>query len=67
MELLDPDDREILVRRKWENLSFSEIGERLGISSEAARKRHDRAVGRLGEMIWALRFGKLEEVLEDSR
>lgn len=65
MEFLDPEDREVLVLRKWDGLSFSEIGERFEISPEAARKRHNKAIERLSDRIWHLRSGKLDRVLED--
>lgn len=66
MEFLDPEDREVLVLRKWDGISFAEIGERLEISPDAARMRHNRAVKRLGDKIWALRCGKLDQVLEEN-
>lgn len=61
MELLEPEDREVLVLRQWENLSFAEIGERLGISKDAARMRNNRAVSRLGEIVGSLRRRNLPE------
>ncbi len=67
MEFLDPEDREVLVLRKWENLSFAAIGEKLGITDDAARMRHNRAVRRLGDKIWALRSGDVDSVLEKSQ
>lgn len=63
IELLEPDDREILALRHWENQSFPEIGERLGISSNTARMRNNRAVVRLTEKILALKKGKLDQAL----
>jgi len=63
MELLDEDYREILILRKWDNLSFSEIGKHFGISGVAARMRHNRAVRKLGSKISALRFGKLDKIV----
>ena len=41
---LPPEDREILVLRVVEMLSFSEIAARLGCSEEAAKKRAQRAL-----------------------
>ena len=64
MELLDPEGRKVLIHRKWGGLSFSDIGDHLGVSEDAARKRHDRAVKRLGDKIWLLRSGKLAKALE---
>jgi RNA polymerase sigma factor (sigma-70 family) len=45
-ELNDPD-REVLLLRFFENCRLAEIGERLGLSEEAARKRVDRALEKL--------------------
>jgi RNA polymerase sigma-70 factor (ECF subfamily) len=47
LEQLRPHDRELLVLRYLEQLSLREIGEVLGISESAARKRHVRALQRL--------------------
>ena len=63
MELSGSDDREVLVLRNWDRLSFSEIGEELGISEDAARMRHKRAMGRLAETVGRLRRG---QPIEDS-
>jgi RNA polymerase sigma factor (sigma-70 family) len=62
LELLDPDDREILALRQWDNLSFPEIGEELGIAANAARMRHNRAIVRLTDKILALKQGDLDQV-----
>jgi RNA polymerase sigma factor (sigma-70 family) len=64
MEFLDPKDRELIVLRQWDKLTFVEIGERLGITETAARLRHRRTVSRLGEKVWALRSGKLDRLVE---
>jgi DNA-directed RNA polymerase specialized sigma24 family protein len=66
MEFLGAEDRELLVLRKWDNLSFTEIGKRLGVSPDAARMRHNRAVQRLGDNIWALSTGNLESIVTES-
>jgi DNA-directed RNA polymerase specialized sigma24 family protein len=44
---LDTSDREVLVLRFVERLSFAQIGVRLGCSEEAAKKRGQRALRRL--------------------
>jgi RNA polymerase sigma-70 factor (ECF subfamily) len=44
---MDPCDREVLALRHFEQLSASEAALELGISEEAAKKRHVRAVKRL--------------------
>jgi RNA polymerase sigma-70 factor (ECF subfamily) len=63
LELLDPDDREILALRQWDDLSFPEIGEELGIAANTARMRHNRAIVRLTDKILALKQGELDQVL----
>jgi len=55
MELLDPDDREVIILRQWDELSFVDIGRRLKISRRAAWMRHSRAVQRLSTKIGGLR------------
>jgi RNA polymerase sigma-70 factor (ECF subfamily) len=54
LELLDPADREVLLLRQWEELSFAAIGARLGIGEDAARMRFARAVGKLGGVLRGL-------------
>ena len=63
MELLEPADREIVLGRQWEGHAFKDLGEQLGISEEAARKRFDRAVGKLAQLVSRLRAGELRDVL----
>jgi RNA polymerase sigma-70 factor (ECF subfamily) len=48
MGRLSPADREILLLRTFRELETGEIVEMLGITAEAARQRHSRAVRRLG-------------------
>lgn len=57
LELLSPDDRRIIILRQWESLPFKEIAIQLDITAEAARMRHNRAVGRLSEQIGSMRRG----------
>ena len=47
LESLPDDHRQVIYLRYWENLSFPEIGERMGRSAEAARKCWSRAVQKL--------------------
>lgn len=63
MEFLDPDDQKILILHQWDDLSFVEIGKQLSITSNAARKRHNRAVKRLSHVVWALHTGNLDQIL----
>lgn len=57
MELLEPQDREVLILRQWDELTFPAIAERLGIAEDAARMRFRRALGRLGGKVRELRGG----------
>lgn len=67
MELLDPDDREIIELRQWEGLPFAEIGERLGISEGSAQVKHTRSFKRLVNTVRALRNRNVTGALEESR
>ncbi len=53
LDRLDGEDRAILDLVHRRGVSFPEAGERLGISAEAARKRHGRALGRLSALVRA--------------
>jgi RNA polymerase sigma-70 factor (ECF subfamily) len=48
---LSPSDREVLLTRTFEGLSFEEVGYLLGIDAAAARKRHGRALLRLHALL----------------
>jgi len=58
LELLEPDDREAIRGRDWDGLSFPDLGERLGVGEEAARKRYQRALPRLAQKLDQLRSGR---------
>lgn len=66
IELIEPADRSVIVMREWEKLAFAEIGERFGITANAAEKRFRRAVQRLGEKIGKLRRGRFEDLAPDA-
>lgn len=51
MEELDGADRAAVLLRFFENKSLREVGEELGVSDDAARKRVGRAVERLREYL----------------
>jgi RNA polymerase sigma-70 factor (ECF subfamily) len=48
---MDPLDREVLALRHFEELGNNEVAEVLGISKDAASKRHIRALKRLKEIL----------------
>ena len=55
LELLGPADREIVLLRQWEGLSFAEAAARLGVAEDAARMRFRRALRRLARVVRRLR------------
>lgn len=60
LDLLEPEQREIIVLRQWDGLPFQEIGERLGVPEDAARMRFQRAVKRLAQVVRTARNGNVE-------
>ncbi len=66
IELLAAGDRDVIVLRDWDELGFREIGQRLGIGEEAARKRYLRAVRRLAGVVDSLRKGRMKELLQEE-
>jgi RNA polymerase sigma-70 factor (ECF subfamily) len=47
LEVLPPDDREVIALRYLERLTMPEVAVTLGISLPAAKSRHLRAIARL--------------------
>jgi RNA polymerase sigma-70 factor (ECF subfamily) len=66
LELLAPGEREVLLLRDWDDLSFEEIGRRLGIAADAARMRYHRSLARLAGKVEQARGGKVAQLLEDA-
>lgn len=64
LEFLDPLDRQAIWLREFEEKSFREVGEALGVSEEAARKRFTRALPQLAQRVAELRDGRLRQVLD---
>lgn len=60
LELLDPEDRKIILGRDYEGRSFVEIGAELGLTADAVRMRWTRAVGRLAQTMVQLRAGQTD-------
>jgi len=50
VESMSPDDRQVLSLKQLEQLTFDEVATELGITVEAAKKRYQRAVVRLGQI-----------------
>jgi RNA polymerase sigma factor (sigma-70 family) len=51
MEKLDARDRDAIVLRFFEDKSFPQVGQTLGISEEAARKRVNRGIEKLRKLL----------------
>jgi RNA polymerase sigma-70 factor (ECF subfamily) len=66
LELLDREDREVILLREFDGLPFGRIGERLQVSEDAARQRFNRALPRLAEVLMELERGRLGRTLEGS-
>jgi RNA polymerase sigma-70 factor (ECF subfamily) len=66
LELLEPEDRRVIMLRTYEELSYGEIATRLGIGESAARMRFNRALPRLARKTRDLRQGRLERALESG-
>lgn len=66
LELLEPQERDLLVLREWDRASFAEIGAKLAIGEAAARMRHHRAVLRLATVVVKLKAGDVDAALEAS-
>lgn len=65
LELMEPEDRELIVLRQWDELEFAQIGERLGISADNARMRFQRALPKLAVKIQLLQRGNFAELASD--
>jgi RNA polymerase sigma-70 factor, ECF subfamily len=67
IELLDDEDRQLIVFREWQHLSFRGIGERIGITEDAARMRYRATLCRLSSRVAALRRGEIGSLLDQDR
>ncbi|MBU0755228.1 MAG: sigma-70 family RNA polymerase sigma factor [Planctomycetes bacterium] len=67
IELLEPDDRKLIVLRQWEGCSFKEIGGKLGVSHDTAWKKHNRAVHRLAKKVAELQRNRINSILTDPK
>lgn len=53
LDLLDDDDREVILMRHFEEMSNEEVAETLGLSPSATTMRHGRALMRLKRILEA--------------
>jgi RNA polymerase sigma-70 factor (ECF subfamily) len=65
LELLDPDDRNVILWREYEGLAFADVAARLAMTEDAARMRFSRALPKLARKLKALRSGDLGVALAD--
>lgn len=61
IELLNPDDRRVVVLRHWDNLTMSKIAFKIGMTADGARKRYERALPKLATILDQLKRGVTEE------
>lgn len=66
LELLEPEEREVIILHFWKDKSFAEIGKILGISKTGASKRYTLAFFHLLEKVEALQSGRIEDALGQS-
>jgi RNA polymerase sigma-70 factor (ECF subfamily) len=65
LELLEPDDRNVILWREYEGLPFADVAQRLAMTEDAARMRFARALPKLARKLKALRAGELGEALRE--
>ncbi len=59
LELIDEESRQVILLRLWENCSFVDIGQTLGVGENTARMRFRRALPKLARRIAELKSGRL--------
>jgi RNA polymerase sigma-70 factor (ECF subfamily) len=64
LELLEPESRQIIILREWEELSFTEVGRKIGTSRDTARRRYMEAIFQLMNKVRELRSGELDRALK---
>lgn len=63
LELLEPEDRRLVVAREFDGVPYAELGAELGTSEDAARMRHQRALVKLSKKVGELRRGEIDAAL----
>jgi RNA polymerase sigma factor (sigma-70 family) len=63
LELLEPDERELIILHYFQSLSFQKIGESLSISKAGAYQKYLLAMYHLIEKTQALKNGQIDEAL----
>ncbi len=65
LELLDPDDRLVILRREYQGQSFAAIAQEFGSTEDAARMRLTRALPKLAQKVMQLRQGQVTRALDE--
>jgi RNA polymerase sigma-70 factor, ECF subfamily len=63
LEVLETDDREVLVLRDYQQLSFEQIAAQTGEAADTVRMRHRRALPKLAQALAQLKSGRLDDLL----
>lgn len=66
LELLDPDDRSVIVMREYRDQSFGEIAQVLGTTEDAARMRFTRALPRLARCMDQIKAGQIRGLVDEA-
>lgn len=66
VEMLEPDDRLVILWREFQGSSFADIAQRLGVAEDAARMRFNRALPKLARKLETLRGGGLGSLLAEE-
>lgn len=64
IELLPADDRRLVQMREWQDRSFAECAEQLGIAEDAARMRFRRILPKLAQHVERLRRGEISSLVD---
>lgn len=63
LEVLEADDREVLVLRDYQQLGFDEIAAQTGEAADTVRMRYRRALPKLARALAQLKSGRLDDLL----
>jgi len=67
IDLLPPEDGELVRMRDWEAASFGDIATALGLTEDAARMRYQRILPRLARQVESLQRGDVQHALAESQ
>lgn len=67
LDLMRPEDRELIHLRRWQEMPFKEIAARGGRSVSAVESQYRRAMRELGRLVGHLRDGEWPQVVAAAR